>query len=80
MAIDPNKLGEGFCAADAVLKPITMQEIIDTVNANCDLGDDTKQNAAAVRKTAQEMLAELRREMNFLLEYNMEEIIRRAKA
>lgn len=80
MAIDTNKLGEGFSAADAVLRPITMQDIIDAVNANCDLGDDRRKNEMAVRETARKMLADLRKDMDFLLEYNMTEIIRRARA
>ena len=71
----PYKLGCDLINKDSLLDGFTFEEIIDTLHCN-----EHEINEEAVRRVVNEILSENLTNMNELLDNNIQEIIKRAKA
>lgn len=64
------KLGDDCCSEDAILGPVTFNDIITAVHCNC-----REKNKDAVIKTAREMLKMREEDFWFMVNNNIQEII-----
>lgn len=68
------RLGDDLVEEDNLLDQVSFHDVILAVHCNCKVID-----RAAVKKTVKEIMEQRMEDMEFLLERNMDEIIKAAK-